>query len=63
MLNKNVFKMISKVENNMLINKNINILFLDNVDQKSLISISILAFLEFFVWYKFFFILDKAKHR
>ena len=63
MLNKNVFKMISKVENNMLINKNINILFLDNVDQKSLISISILAFLEFFVWYKFFFIFDKAKHR
>ena len=63
MLNKNVFKMISNVESNMLINKNINILFLDNVDQKSLISISILVFLEFFVWYKFFSIFGKAKHR
>ena len=63
MLNKNVFKMISNVESNMLFNKNINILFLDNVDQKSLISISILVFLEFFVWYKFFSIFGKAKHR
>ena len=55
--------MISNVESNMLFNKNINILFLDNVDQKSLISISILVFLEFFVWYKFFSIFGKAKHR
>ena len=63
MLNKNVFKMILNVESNMLINKNINILLLDNVDQKSLISISILVFLEFFVWYKFFSVFGKAKHR